>query len=307
MDTDKLITLIVPVTIEFVLGTALNLYILLFYIGNLKNGISLGPSDKVHLTKALVNVSLHMVVTIQCIMGVFWPFLYFRNGVFLLSSTINMFLNFYNYWLTAVLCVYYCTNITTGGHYVFVWLRRNLSSHLLHMLLVSGLGLVALCIPLLSFCSIDPPENTTYQSGVTQGVSLQNLPYKAISTVLGCFLPFTIALVCTTFTSWFLIKHMWRMRETKQGFTGATLKAQIKATRTMILFLLISVIYNVIQILFLSIISGTTDVVMVMTLLVILSYPMLEAIVIIQSSAKLWSALLETFFQRKRRNGEAET
>ncbi|XP_069841086.1 taste receptor type 2 member 40-like [Dendropsophus ebraccatus] len=307
MDNVELVILVIAVTIEFVVGISLNICILLVYIGNLKNGVSLGPSDKVHLTKALVNVSLHLMMGEQCIISITWPQLSLTNEVLGWNLAINMFLIFYSYWLTAVLCGYYCTNITTCGHQIFVWLKRSLSSHLLHIILVEGLGSFAIGFPTYWFCNTEPPGNSTHQSVVIQSTSHFNVSYRSISSILGCFLPLTIALVATAFTSWSLLKHMWRLRQNNRGFTWSKFQAQINATRTMILFLLVSLFYCVTQMAFTAIQPSAVQDANIVIWFVILSYPISEAAIIIQSSVRLRSALLEKVFGRKRRNGEAET
>ncbi|XP_069841091.1 taste receptor type 2 member 9-like [Dendropsophus ebraccatus] len=306
MAAGHLVALTVPVTIEFVLGIVLNLHILLVYTGNLKNGVSLGLSDRVHLTKALVNVFLHVMITAKCLLYVFWNHLFFVNLFLLGIIIIIMSLVFYNYWLMAVLSVYYCTNITTCGHHIFVWLKRSLSSYLLPILLVSGFSSFLMSLPLFWFGSLETPENITNQSIVIQMILHENVPYKATSSILGCFLPFTIALISTTFTSWSLINHMWRLRQNNQGFTCSKFRAQINATRTMILFLLISMIYSVTQMAFITIPLSNADDRVIVAWLISISFPIAEAAIIIQSSVRLRSALLGYILYRKRRNHEAE-
>ncbi|XP_069841092.1 taste receptor type 2 member 40-like [Dendropsophus ebraccatus] len=307
MAAGYLVALTVPVTIEFVLGIVLNLHILLVYTGNLKNGVSLGLSDRVHLTKALVNVFLHGMMTAKCLLSVFWPYLILVNNILpgIIMITITSFI-FYNYWLMAVLCIYYCTSITTCGHHILVWLKRSLSSYLLPILLVSGLGSFLMSLPLFWFSSLETPENITNQSIAIQTAYHENVPYKAASSILGCFLPFTIALVSTTFTSWSLINHMWRLRQNNQGFTCSKFRAQINATRTMILFLLISVIYSVTQVAFVTVSLNVSEDLKPVAWLIMTSFPISEAIIIIQSSVRLRSALLGYIGDRKRRNIEAE-
>ncbi|XP_056392713.1 taste receptor type 2 member 9-like [Hyla sarda] len=297
--------MIIALTIEFVVGIALNLHILFVHLGNLKNGLSLGPSDKIHLTKALVNISLHVAMTAQCLRHVFWPHVYLKY--FFWVIIVITFLNFYSYWLTALLCVYYCTNITTCGHHIFVWLKRSLSSYLLHILLVSGLGSLTISIPEIWICSKKSASNSTYHCISIRGAFFENFAYKTISSMLGCFLPFAIVFVSTTFPSWSLLIHMWRMKQNNPGFTQSNFQTQINATRTMILFLLIFVICGVTQMFFIILRSNDSDGVMIAIWFIILSYPMSEAIVIIQSSAKLRNSLLEKFFDRSKRNGEAKT
>ncbi|XP_069841087.1 taste receptor type 2 member 9-like [Dendropsophus ebraccatus] len=302
MDTAELAALIITVSIELVLGMALNLYILLVYIGNLKNGVSLGPSDKVHLTKALVNVSMIVTMNTQCIMCYRWSCLLLTKEFFLGSVIIVMFLIFYNYWLTAMLCVYYCTSITTCGHHIFVWLKRSLSSYLLPILLVLGLCSFAVSIPAFWFGSLNPPRNST---GSFQVTFVQTIPYRITFTILGCILPLTIVLLSTTITSWSLINHMWRMRKNNGEFPSSKFQTQINATRTMILFLLISVIYCLTEMAFSTITISPSLVILIWFYDIF--YPISEAVIIIQGSAKLRRTLLEKFINRKEKNCKEET
>ncbi|KAM3916907.1 taste receptor type 2 member 40-like [Leptodactylus fuscus] len=298
MTTVELVGLI-AIGFEYVVGIALNMDILLVYMRNLKNGLSFASSDKVHLTKVLVNVFLQLTMVAEHIIVHFWPLLFFTNEDLLWILVILNVLTMYSYWLTAVLCVYYCTNITICGHRIFVWMKRSLSSYLHHLLLVSGLGSVAVCFPGFWFCRLNHFGNSTYDFTVIQGTFLQNGTYTIICVILGCFLPFAIALVSTAFTSWSLINHMWTMKQNNPGFTRSKFQTQINATRTMVLFLLISVIYSVTQFSLFTIPTSVSDAIVITIWIVTISYPISEAIIIIQSNCKFRKTLLGKFLRPK--------
>ncbi|XP_073416795.1 taste receptor type 2 member 40-like [Dendrobates tinctorius] len=294
-------------TIEYVVGIALNLYILLVYIGNLNNGLSMGPSDKILFTKALVHVSLHVSMNGQNIIGFFWPHLFFKQEFLLSIIMIFMSLIIYSFWLTALLCVYYFSNITTWSHRVLALLKRSLLSYLLHVLLVSALGSVAISCPVFWFCFVESSGNSTHQISVMRWTFIHNVAYRIMSAILGLFLPLLIALVSTMLTSWSLINHMRRMYQNNWGFTRSKFQTQINATRTMVLFLLILVISSVVQIFFFSIPSSVPDYIALILWFIVISYPVPEAIIIIQSSVKFRRTLLSRLFDKKRGNKEDET
>ncbi|KAG8550191.1 hypothetical protein GDO81_027798 [Engystomops pustulosus] len=279
--------------IESLLGLAMNIYILLAYMGNLKNGLSLGASDKVLLSKVMVNICLHLMETAQSVIYVFSPNLFYTHEILLWFVMGNSpFLNSYSYWLIALLCVYYCVSITTCGHQTVVWLKRRLPSHLSHVLIASGFGLFVISFPNIWFCAINSTGNTTYQSMFLRGQFITNEAYRASSVTLGSFLPLFVAFISTAITLWSLINHMWTMKQNNRGFTRSKFQTQLNATRTMILFLLIAVIYNVILIYFFSLPSSVSDDAVLMIWYLIVSYPIAEAIIIIQSSSKLRRNLL---------------
>ncbi|XP_077130046.1 taste receptor type 2 member 4-like [Ranitomeya variabilis] len=289
--------------LQYVVGIALNMYILLIYKGNLKNGVSLGPSDIIHFTKALLNVSMLVVMLLQNVLY-FWPFLFYIKGVLFFFMFSSLFVVAYNSWLTALLCVYYCTNIITWGHRVFAWLKRSLSSYLLRILLVSGLGSAAICSPVFWLTGTESAGNSTHQSTFSQRTIHPHTTYRIISTTLGSILPFSIAFISTTLTSWSLINHIWRM---KQNNSHSKLQTQINATRTMILFLLSSIIYNVTLYFFFTAAPGTFSVDAIIIWIVIMSYLISEAIIIIQSNVKLRKTLVRKFFVRASSNREVGT
>ncbi|KAG8544867.1 hypothetical protein GDO81_021699 [Engystomops pustulosus] len=284
---------------------ALNSHILLVYIGILRNGLPLRVSEKVHIIKALLNISQLFIIITQTIIYAFWSDLFFVNESFHWMMMVNMVLTAYSYWLMAFLCVYYCTNITNLGHQTLVWLRNTLSSYQHLILIGSGFGSVAISFPVFWYSSIIPATNTTYQSIEIQGIS-QNIIYKTIIYILSCFLPFTIAFISTIISSWSLINHMWTMRQNNKGFTRSKFQTQLNATRTMILFLVTCVIYNVIQMFFFTITSIYRVTVILMWLVIIL-YPISEATIIIQSSSKLRKTLPGEICGRKRRSVETKT
>ncbi|XP_073502352.1 taste receptor type 2 member 4-like [Phyllobates terribilis] len=301
MASADLIGVTAALFLEYVVGITLNIYILIVYIGNLKNGLSLGPSDMIHFTKALVNVSMQAPMISQNIF--FWRHLFFINEVFLFFMFSNLFVVAYNSWLTALLCVYYCTNITTSSHRGLAWLKRSLSSYLLRILLLSGLFSVVICSTLFWFRSTEFVGNRSHQSIVIHGTFHQHNSYRFIPAILGFFLPLTIIFISTTLTAWSLINHIWRM---KQNNTGSKLQTQINATRTMVLFLLSAIINNVVFYLYFTVKPKGSAVELFIIWIFFISLFISEAIIIIQSSMKLRKTVVK-FLVRANSNRETET
>ncbi|XP_071977929.1 taste receptor type 2 member 2-like [Engystomops pustulosus] len=307
MASAELILLIVGLTLEFVVGMALNMNILLVYVGNLRDGLPLIVSEKVYMAKALVNVSLNCIVITESFLYVFCPLFFLTTEGFLWIIIFTMFLISYSYWLMALLCVYYCTAITSFGLRTLVWLKTCLSSHMLHILFGLGLYSLAISCPVFWFCDVNPSSNATLQSLLICMAYSQNVEYRAVSSVLSCFLPFTIAFISTVITSWSLIHHMWTMKKNNGGFSSSKFQTQLKATRTMILFLLVAVIFSAAQMYFNSLQSGSSDTGIInIAWLLILFFPIIEAAIIVQSNSKLKKTLPGNYFRRKRQNQEAE-
>ncbi|XP_077305942.1 taste receptor type 2 member 40-like [Lithobates pipiens] len=275
--------------VQIGVGIPLNTFILIFSCKNLKNGLSVSPTDLIYAVKELVNIFLQLVLTAENLLILLWPHLFLIRELHLTMTFLMLSPIYYSYWLTGWLCAHYCLSISNFTHKLLVGFKRFLSSFLPQLLLLSAIiSFVSSALTPWEIHMESQEHPSTNSSQVKLSVSavfLMPTACRLVATLLGSCLPFIFSLVFIGVTTSSLIRHMKRMKQNFSGNKGPNLQVYINTTRTMILFLTLSVISYIIGLYFITTISSYE--MMIMSLLSIMSFPLFEAAIIIQAVPKL--------------------
>ncbi|XP_073490728.1 taste receptor type 2 member 40-like [Aquarana catesbeiana] len=270
-------------------GTPLNTFILIFSCKNLKNGHSVSPTNLIYAVKELVNIFLQLVLTAEYLLILLWPQLLVIREVHLTMTFLMLSPIYYSYWLTGWLCAHYCLSISNFTHRLLVGFKRILSSFLPQILLLSAI--ISFVSSVLSLWEIHmefqehPSTNSSQYTPIVSVVFLMPTACRLVAMLLGCCLPFILSLVSIGVTMSSLVRHMKKMKQNFSDNKGPNLQVYINTTRTMILFLTLSVISYIVGLLFITSISSYE--MMIISLLSITSFPLFEAAIIIQAVPKL--------------------
>ncbi|XP_040211601.1 taste receptor type 2 member 40-like [Rana temporaria] len=302
------ILLAVTIALQTVTGITLNSCITAFSFKSRKNGSSFHPTNLIFSIMGLVNIFLQFVLTAQNIIYTFWPCWFFMRELSLSLSVLTQCMAYCSFWLTGWLCAYYCVNIVNLGHPLIARLQRLLSSFLPHVLVMSIIGpflLGVLSIWMAAVVEVKPSSNHT---GCIVGETFNlNAAYRAITTFLGCCLPFFLALISTGITISSLIRHINKTKNNVSGYTPSSLQSLIHAAKTMVLFLVLSVIFYVFALLFSATITNTSaEAMSVLSSFIIMSFPLTEAVIIIQAVPKLRKKIRGNFCCEKESGNKTE-
>ncbi|XP_077130070.1 taste receptor type 2 member 143-like [Ranitomeya variabilis] len=285
------ILMIIVVTLETVLGYSLSLFILVAGVNSLRTGQKLNPPNVIHLVIGVVNFAFQCLLTLQGVLSkVYFYFVCIKE--FYSPITVGtLTLTYFTYWLTAWLCIYYCVTISTFSHLVFAWTKRNFSMYLPHLLLLSAAGCLLISLPSIwTTNSQVTPESSVNSSHdpkfINCSVHTQPL-YIQSASFLGCYVPFLLILVSIIVTNYSLIRHLWKIKQKESGLSQTKYQAHVNAVRTMWLFLTISIIFCISEILLFSLNPDPDDYRIVVSFLVFMSFPAAESLVIIYANPKL--------------------
>ncbi|XP_073490724.1 taste receptor type 2 member 40-like [Aquarana catesbeiana] len=284
--------LTITIALQTVIGITFNSCITAFSFRSRKNGSSFHPTNLIFSIMGLVNIFFQCVLTAQNIIFILWPCLFSIKELSLGLSVLTQSTAYCSFWLTGWLCAHYCVNIVNLGHHLIARLQRLLSSFLPHVLVMSILGPILLGV--LSIWMADdvfevkPSSNHTGSSCIGGETFKLNAAYRVMTTFLGCCLPFFLALISTGITISSLIRHINKMKNNISGYTRSSLQSLIHAVKTMVLLLILSVIFYVFALLFSATTTNTSVQVMsILSSLIIMSFPLTEAVIIIQAVPKL--------------------
>ncbi|XP_063789059.1 taste receptor type 2 member 40-like [Pseudophryne corroboree] len=282
-----LVSLSIAIT-EGVVAITLNAVIIIICVKSMKNGVKLRPSDVIHIIMAAANITLRGLLLSQSLGSLFLA--NYVTDSYYMVLVLLPFLMYFIFWLTAWLCAYYCATITNFSHRLCVWVRQCLSAFLPHLLLLSGVGSLAISLPsiwtVFLKAQLQNPGNSTLSSAMVNGVVFTSLPYTVLANLLGSGLPFIFIITSLVVTVSSLLRHVCNMKGNDSGFTP-NLQAHIHAVRTMILFLVLSAVFYTSVIIVNAGASNFEGAMTITGWFIIMLFPTAEAIVIIQGSSRL--------------------
>ncbi|XP_073491107.1 taste receptor type 2 member 40-like [Aquarana catesbeiana] len=285
-------------------GITLNTGIVSFSFQNLKKQPTFNPANVIYFSMGLVNAFMQLVLIAQNLIVCFWPQLCFIKEIELTLTFLMFSLIYCSYWHTGWLCAYYCININNFSHQRIIGLKRLLSSFLPQILLLSTIGsvilsFVAIWVVNMAFL-VQTSTNSTEDMSVYTANIVMPTGYILTATFLGCILPFVLTLISTGVTALNLIKHIMKMKQNISGHSRPNLQALISATRTMILFLTLSAVFYIAELLLFSTSKrSTSDAITVIVWFIMTSFPSVEGAIIIQANPRLRKMILEKFCSRR--------
>ncbi|XP_075141485.1 taste receptor type 2 member 40-like [Leptodactylus fuscus] len=282
-------------------GTAfiLNIWILVIGARSLKTGKRLNPPDLIHLVIGAVNVALQCFLVSKAILSIFFTSVIFVREVYVTTIIGTHILMYFTYWLTAWLCLYYCVTICNFSHPMFLWLRRNISMYLPHLLLLSAVGCFFISLPTIWTANVKVtlqyPANSSLNPIFISGTFSFKPFYIQTASFMGSFLPFILIFVSILVTTSSLLRHLWKMRQKVSGLSQAKNQAHINAIRTMFMFLALSIIFYINEILFFSVSANPEVTYTIVNWMIFITFPTAESLIIIFSNPKLRNIFMEQF------------
>lgn len=282
--------------LEFIIGETFNVGILMVSSENLKRGNNV--AELIYFFMGFANIFIQAMLTVLNLFYIHWPDLFNKREVYLALLTLFSCLMQYSSWLTAWLCAHYCITIANINHTALVRLKGVLSSFRLHVFVMSILPFLLSLVPLW-FVSValdvQCPDLCTFVS-TFRAVHVLSPAYTTVNLLVTSILPFALSFLSTGITASSLIGHMWRMKQKSSGMFPPNLQVVINATRTMILFLTLSVSFYVSELLMFSMTKlDIFQILRVTSWLVVMSYPTAQAAIIIQANSKMKTWFLGRF------------
>ncbi|XP_062977649.1 taste receptor type 2 member 8-like [Elgaria multicarinata webbii] len=175
------------------------------------------------------------------------------NSIILqILNGIAAFAVYSRFWLTALLCVFYCIKIVNSNNSLFLWCKMRIS-WLIPQLLVGSL-VISMIVSIFSIrqTSTQSKSNTTANiRNVTQAKTLISFYTSSqllfLSICSGC--PLLVVLLCSILVVASLCRHVCRMTSKESSFRNLQAEAHVRAAGTvlslLILYLLLYLTENV--------------------------------------------------------------
>ncbi|XP_053550817.1 taste receptor type 2 member 9-like [Bombina bombina] len=289
---DWKVTLII-LTVTTISGITTNSFVAVVSVLDQRRCFSLSPRKQIQFSMVLVNVILQSLLTSEGYRGLYsthawWSRESCISVIFLMHFTINL-----SFWLTTWLGVFYCVTIVNFKHTFITQVKMRLPAVVPKILLVTTLVSFISNAPVIFDVHLENQHNMTYNNIRNGGEScLIPLHYAIIYIIYGCFVPFIITLASIGCIVVSLMTHVHRAKLSNSTLSAPQLQAHYRACRTMILFLILFVIFNVSEMIFVSSLLSTRDIQNFIMWVFILLYPTSQAAILIMGSANLKTAFV---------------
>ncbi|XP_077305981.1 taste receptor type 2 member 9-like [Lithobates pipiens] len=281
------IVIVVLTLPQIFMAFILNIGIVLADGKSRRQGPKWNPSDLIHLIIGLVNIILQCSLTGQGVAFAFFLPVFLLREVYLPPIFLTSSLIYCSYWLSAWLCVFYCISITNLPHPVFARLKKTFNQSMYLSMVASFLVTLPTIWTLEINVMKESLGNGSRDSAMVSATFSFSYAFLQAANILGCCLPFLVALVSIVVTVSSLLKHMWKVKRNNSGFGGSKFRAHISAIKTMILFLILFIFFFIDVNLFFMMGINTNNLVTIAAWVIFISFPLAESIIIIQASAKL--------------------
>ncbi|XP_018430536.1 PREDICTED: taste receptor type 2 member 9-like [Nanorana parkeri] len=301
---------------ECVLGVLFNFYIIVLNAAHWRRGLPRSLCDKILVLMAINNICLQCDMNICTFLFIMYPnMLQYPN----ISSTVSVFLIFqfyFSFWITAILCVYYCLRIVSFKLRFFIHLKTNITNVVTRFLIGAGLGSFAIsllsiweihlkmCViarnvtssPMIIDTNIELSAitlNLSSGSWIIDATIELTQTYKFLTIGLGCCLPFVLAILSIVLTLTSLWTHYHNMKYNRSGFSIPSLDAHKRAARIMVYLSILYAIFYLSEVSLLASSLTIQSMSEMAALFFVLIYPTVQSSIVILGNSKLCPTYLK--------------
>uniref|UniRef100_A0A803SNZ3 Taste receptor type 2 n=1 Tax=Anolis carolinensis TaxID=28377 RepID=A0A803SNZ3_ANOCA len=218
----------------------------------------LASNEQLFLSLGLSNVCVTIVFSMYCFS--FTTLSNYNVNIFQTWFSFFSSVVIFRYWLTVLLCFFYCIKIVNSTHTFSLWCKLRISWLIPRLLMGSIIISLFVLIMALSFMYIlSPPANaTTVIQGMSHNESVNILILFFLTVGSGC--PFLLVLLCSILVVASLCRHVCQMTGKESHLRSFQTKAHIQAARTVLSLLLLFLSFYVAQTLSMTLLKmATTD------------------------------------------------
>ncbi|NWW21455.1 T2R40 protein, partial [Falcunculus frontatus] len=184
---------------------------------------------------------------LDCLMTIFLETSYYKEKIFTVSKVIFTFLNYFSLWFGAWLSVFYCIKVANFTQSFFIWMKQRIARLVPWMLFTSMLCSFTAAIP-FAWDVDHVHDNFTARLPVTNASAMRTTGKDRLTFLIYlCNAAISLPLMMSLVSSVLLIRSLWlhtrQMQNNASGFRDPSLKAHMKASKSVCSFLLFYITY----------------------------------------------------------------
>ncbi|XP_028750289.1 taste receptor type 2 member 140-like [Peromyscus leucopus] len=231
--------IIVILSVELIMGSLGNIFIVLVNIKNWVKRRTISTVDQILMALAISRFAFLCTIVTNVLVYVLLPFPIKTKNLIKITSIHWTITNHFSIWLATCLSIFYFLKIANFSNFVFLYLKWRVKKVVLVMLLGSFLPLF-LNIFVINRCIdvwIDGHEdNMSYSVISSNSTQFSNL---LITNTIFILIPFSVSLITFLLLIFSLWRHLKNMHHNAKGSRDVSSKAHIKTLQSVIIFLLL--------------------------------------------------------------------
>ncbi|XP_078509057.1 taste receptor type 2 member 40-like [Lissotriton helveticus] len=273
---------------ESLLGLSSNCFMVVLNMADWARGRSLTTSDRFIVFLGLSNIVFQCTLAGSNSCDFLWQGTYPVHPLCPTLYMLMMFSALCSFWVTAWLCVFYCTKIANFPHPVFQRLKLRITALVPWLLLSSVLLSLATNLPLAWSERYLVLKNST--------TLLEHFGYYSVNRIFlisfGYTCPLALVTVSAAMILTSLCKHYHRVQRHQVSFSKASMEAHQGAGRSVLSLLLLYLCYHVFMTVLLIDFVQYGSVEYWACLSAVSCYPLAHSLVLIRGNAKLRKPLM---------------
>ncbi|XP_040823874.1 taste receptor type 2 member 116-like [Ochotona curzoniae] len=233
-------TLLVIVSIEFIIGILGNGFIALVNVIDWVKRKKISPVDQILTALAVSRITQVSFIHVNRLISVKFPTLFWDEQILKITNSIWIVTNHLNMWLATSLSIFYFFKIANFSNSTFLYLKWRVGKVVSGILLMSSVILVLNIAFMKTDIEVwvdDSNKNVTYSS------NSKELFYSSRSFTIN-YMTFTIIPSIVSVTTFVLLifslwRHLRNMQLIAMGFRDASTKAHLQVLMTMVALLLL--------------------------------------------------------------------
>ncbi|NXA74424.1 T2R40 protein, partial [Thryothorus ludovicianus] len=205
------------------------------------------PYDMIMISLSSSRLILQSWIILDLIINILNECFNYEVNIYVISSTLYVFLNCSGLWFGAWLSIFYCIKVASFTQPFFIWLKQRIARLVPWMLLTSWLCSFAAAIPF----AWDVPgvySNFTAPSSLTNSSAMKTTMNNKVTLLIYlCSASTALPLILSVLSSVLLIRSLWmhtrHMQNNASGFRDPSLEAHVKAIKSVCSFLILYIIY----------------------------------------------------------------
>ncbi|XP_068103376.1 taste receptor type 2 member 9-like [Hyperolius riggenbachi] len=287
---------------ECVAGVLLNCYIIVVNLADWRHGMKLSLCDKLLVLMAANSIGLQCEMNICTFLFIFFPEKIQYRSTYSSITVFLIFQFYFSFWIMAALCIYYCLRIVTFKLHLFVYLKTNISKVVPRFLV--GSCIVSFVISVLGIWNVDlkphgDSVNRSTNALMSEAIQM-TLPYRTLSIIVGCCLPFLLVVLSVILTLTSLWTHIFKMQYNRSGFSIPSLDAHLRAARIMLLLTILFAIFYLSEVSLLASSLNIDSTWELVSLFFVLIYPTVQSFIVIVGNSKLRPTFLKINYCHKK-------
>ncbi|XP_073490755.1 taste receptor type 2 member 4-like [Aquarana catesbeiana] len=212
------------------------------------------------------------------------------KNVYLSMFTLELAFFYASTWNTTWLAMFYYVRLVNFSHPYLLRMKAIFLSSVPQLIMGSVLGSIIITLPLSWLTEVNPLHNVTLLTNESAYDTNINFSFSMCNSFFGCFLPITLTCLCIGKCVTSLLRHVWRINLSKSHLTSSQLQGHIRATRIMIMKLVLDLTFVLLATVDL-LTSFQNDTLVFCTCIIALMYPTLQCLILILGNPKLKSKL----------------